>query len=204
MKGRYSLSVLSLVVVPVVLFTGITAVLNLSIPNSIGMPLIQQLGILPDLLANNLLQGLKWLLFDVALFAIETTQDSGVVWGLYWNFFYSVLLVALAMLFSWRLNRWSLLSPHQQYGVIVAALLCWCVTFELWLVGCCGAGPQWWPEILLLAKAYVSNPYIDTINWQGMYQRLTAISLSLRVCVLISGLLLFWYSARKILGSSSR
>lgn len=197
MTGRYGLSVIFLVLTPVVLFTGITAALNLSLPDLISSPLLNKISILPNLLTSNLLQGVKWLLFDVPLFSIEDASNAEVAWGLYWNLFNTILLFSLAFIFYRRLKLWSALSRRQQYGVVIAALLCWSVTFELWLIGCCGAGPQWWPEIVLLAKAYVSNPYVDTINWQGLYQGLTAISLPLRICVLLLGLILFWYSARK-------
>jgi len=189
MKINHTILSIAIFLFPVIFVTAVFALIEQAFPNTIASPLWNKLSILPDLFASNFWVALKLMLFDVHLLAIQFVQQADVVWGVYWSLSDIILLIITAMLFLPVLIRWASFSRKQKYYLIASILLCWSVLFEIWLSGCCTGGPDWWLEVFFLFKAYVSNPYLDTINWQGLYQNVADVSLILRVLLFISGVL---------------
>ena len=196
MKRNYITLAVLLFVLPVVLGTVTISLLELALPNAIESPLLVRLAILPDLLASNFLQSLKLILFDLHLLAVKSMQNSDQVWGMYLSVSDIVLLAVTALLLSKAVASWGLLKRKQKWLLTLSALLCWSGLFDLWLSSCCSGGPDWWFEVIILSKAYVSNPYIDTINWQRIYQELSANSVSIRILLYVVGVALMRVSVR--------
>jgi hypothetical protein len=180
-----------LLVLPVLISTAMLSLLLLQFPNSIASPMATKLAMVPSIVGSNLIKGLQWLLFDLPLLAIEARQGDGPRWGVYWSLFDSLILLLVALLFNRPWLQWRLLSQRQGAMAAGALVLCWSVGLQVWLSGCCTAGPQWWLEVTLLARAYVSNPYLDTINWQWIYLQVSSVSPLLKTGLLIGGLLLW-------------
>lgn len=196
MKRTPLLLVLLVCLLPVILITVIVALLEYSIPNTLASPLLGRLPLFPDMLAGNFFQGMQLLLFDFHLLAITSVHQAEVLWGVYWGLIDIVLLVVTALLLAKLLPRWKCFAPKQKWLIIGATVLSWSALFDLWLSGCCTAGPAWWLEVLFLFKAYASNPYLDSINWQGIYQFIASISLVLRMLLYVAGMTLLWRSSR--------
>ncbi|MFO7603072.1 MAG: hypothetical protein R6X06_04565 [Gammaproteobacteria bacterium] len=181
---------LGLLLLPLLLVSLVLALLGGSLPNTLASPLALRFALLPDLFASNVLQTLKLVLFDLDVLALTSVGSTGLNWGVYWSISDVIGLLVAAVLLARPLAQWSLLRGRQKGLWLAAALLCWSALFEMWLRGCCSGGPDWWPEVLLLVKAYGANPYVDTINWQGIYQKIAAISALLRGGVFIAAMLL--------------
>jgi len=196
MKRNYITVAILLFVLPVVFGTVIVSLFAQALPNVIESPLFVRLAILPDLLASNFLQALKLIFIELHLLAVKSVHNSELVWGIYLSLSDFVLLAVSALFLSKALEQWGVLNTKQKWLIVLSALLCWSVPFELWLIGCCTAGSDWWLEILLLSKAYVSNPFIDTINWQGIYQNISEVSVLLRILLYVAGIVLMRISIR--------
>ena len=188
MTRKYITLVALLFLLPLVLGTVIVSLLEWALPNTVYSPLFDKLAILPDMFASNVLQSTKLVVFDIHLLAVQSVQSADVVWGVYWSLSDIVLLAVTAVLLSTAVGQWQSFDRKQKWYLVLSAVLCWSVLFELWLSGCCTAGPDWWVEVVFLAKAYLSNPYIDTINWQGIYQKIAVISVPLRILLYIAGI----------------
>ena len=152
---------------------------------------------MPALLATNFWQSLHLVLFDFHLLAIQLRQDSEVVWGVYWSLSEVALLAVTAVFLCRYFASWQQLQQRQKHTLLLAALLCWSVLFDLWFNSCCTAGPGWWLKVMLLSKAYSSNPYIDSINWQWIYQKVSIVSVPLRILLYIACLFLLRLSVRR-------
>ena len=200
-KNHIPLTVL-LFKLPLVLETILVSIFEQAVPNTIYSPLLDKLAILPDMFSSNVLQSTKLVVFDIHLLAIQSVQSAEVVWGVYWSLSDIVLLAVTAVLLSTVVGQWQSFDRKQKWYLVLSAVLCWSVLFELWLSGCCTAGPDWWVEVVFLSKAYLSNPYIDTINWQGIYQKIAVISVPLRILLYIAGIALLRMSVSR--PSSSR
>ena len=190
MKINHTIPSIALFLFPVFFVTAVFSLIEQAFPNTIASPLWNKLSILPGLFVSNIWVALKLMLFDVHLLAIQSVQQADIVWGVYWSLSDIILLIITAILFLPGLIRWASFSRKQKYYLMASIILCWSASFEIWLSGCCTGGPDWWLEVLFLFKAYVSNPYLDIINWQGIYQNVADVSMILRTILFISGVLM--------------
>lgn len=175
--------------------TAVLATSVRSLPNTISLPLFEQLPLLATLWASNPSAALS-VTAQQALFIIEHRPPAtGLqVWGLY----YFPLTLAGHLLIAWvAATLVTRAAPHERWQRMAlasgAALLALGVSYVR-LASCCTVAPRWSLDILALAQAL--DPTSAGPDWQGLYAFIEPAFPGLQLAISLSGAMLLLASLR--------
>lgn len=168
----------------------ITVILVGSLPTDIYVYPFRHSGFYKILWASNPWETISLLLVDKAVLVVEHKEPTnGIrVWGL---FFYALnlLLYCVVMLLAgvgWVSGRFRKMDKPLLLFTSGSFLLIFATSY-VYLSSCCGAGPAWIVDVLLLARVYdpVASP-----GWQGLYQSVERLLIFAQIFLTASGAVL--------------
>jgi hypothetical protein len=138
-------------------------------PNTVSMPLAEQLSLLVTLWKSNLVAALP-LISQTPVFVIARQEPvaSLETWGLYYFPFTCVVHLALAVVAAQQLRRPSDQPRRLLWLTAGGVALAFAVTYARSAV-CCTGGPRWALEIALYALAFDPTP--SRVDWSAIYMR---------------------------------
>lgn len=181
-----------------VLLAAETALLTVSVgrvPNSITLPLFEQLPLLTTLWASNPAAALS-ITAQQPLFIIEHRPPATGLqtWGIY----YFPLTLVAHLFISWAAATLVVRAvPNERrpmQALVAGAVLLGLGLSYVRLASCCTVAPRWSLDILLLAQAL--DPTSAGFDWQALYARLEPLFPGLQVAISAIGAMFLIASQR--------
>ena len=186
-RRRIALSTLLVLGVPVFIEIMLTSLFTGQLANGLNVYPVQNAGLYSLLWESNPGKTIELLLIDNPIVMVEhlDTDTLTQTWGIYYYLTDLLLLVgvALANAFTWASGRVQMPAPSRAL-FLSGSLLIIIAGSHIKLGACCGAGPRWVVDAVMLSRLYDPRSFQA---WGDVYEAVAGLFMPVQVLMVLGG-----------------